>query len=875
MSRDASSNERRPGFRVGKLFSPMRESTPTKSRLERAVQPTPESPSRKLLIDKTTEIELSTESDTSPNRSSGEKRNIFRIGRREDSDSKEPSNDAGKSARRRPSGAFHLIRNSLFSQSKNIPDETPDTSEMSRSFHNDPCSDDADNSLEDAVSSIPLSKSETLPRHPRRTRSPRPPMTPVRRSRSEDTDTGSEMWVPSLSQKLKIGQRKAEDQRTGIERVQLTESGKNRSAIEKHPRRASFEPTLSQKLLMGKQEIQKNIKERQAPRLQSKSTSPTLVRHLRQSVDLGRQNASPSVQSKISCKNDTSSHARHQRSGHRQIDSPERHDESDSATVQSRGRSRPSPLHRGSKAGHTSASVLDPLSPHVDTPSKRDRPKSKRSTDSSYLSQRQNGEPSLSPIWKVPSADRAPWRPRDGVDGRSKKSQDEKGCSSPHDDREAVPASARKDRDAPGDGGSILGLLRRQRSMSMNNSKDFGNDKSTSPSRSRHSIHSHHCVEKDRTPSRSRSQRTSHSYHVAEKDKSASPSRSPRSSPTHHGSGKDKAARPSRSMDDHERGDANDPINPSPRRSPVSKETADPTRSESRKNDKARRRALSLDESLSNRRSLSKHSASQDIEVDECKVRSLCERSARNTEPIATPMVTTVSDPSPQAAPEDLSKSGGDFQDGTQLCSPRKPAKHGVVSSSKYRVPKTPSGRLERVGLRASPGQPSGSDRSQDKAKSGRAAAETLHKVGAASPSSSLSYLPSAEHLLTSRNLTTQHYHSVNMMASKNFQSPFGDQRGDASQASRGRSESPGPLSSSDAEDPDSAARRNRTRALKTQLRNLEKLNASRRSKSPSMIDRSERSEHGMDRTSHSKKYQNRHQGQPTTKSMPKTPKPN
>jgi hypothetical protein len=279
----------------------------------------------------------------------------------------------------------------------------------------------------------------------------------------------------------------------------------------------------------------------------------------------------------------------------------------------------------------------------------------------------------------------------------------------------------------------------------------------------------------------------------------------------------------------------------------------------------SRRRSLSLDESLSNRTSeiKIKINPSKDLSEDDHGHSTRSEGSIRRKLRINELLAqnensvtgTTAGQSSHEDVPllaseEDLRRarnlvSDTSTQDDDRSPSPPRRGKAGVVSSSRYRAPRRPSARSESGRNHLSPGRQSEIPRSHNSVMSSRSPTRATNKAALAGLPSPTAYLPKAEYLSSSPNLTNEHYRSINMMASRDYQSPFGDPPGDDSLTLRkaSKSESRGPSDSLDKADSDSVARKDRTKALKTQLRNLEKFNASMRSKSPSAIDRRGRSE--------------------------------
>ena len=755
MSPEDSSNEREQGIRATQLFGRPLRSNPLKPKLDREPQE-PESSS-----EKSASTEPLTEGEPSPIMPSRERRHLFRFGR-EASPVKEASHGEGRQAKRRASGAFQVIRNALFSNGREDPQHT---SEESRCLPINPNSKDDQfrspsapvgsplkpPSRSNLSSSVPSPISKASPRHLEQKRSPRPIMAPKKNKdatfgNKHSDNTGSETYDITLSQKLIIGHRKGAYQRNGIDDIPSTESNaKNTpSKGDQDPQhlsgeRPSLGPTLSQKLMLGNQEIRKKIEERKAPSVHVMSESPEQqATQPHPPVRQDRRSASPSICSRVSSQRSTISHAKHRKSQDSQDDISVRQHERGKAS----GRSR-----RGSLPGQVR-------------------------------------------VKDAPQAVEPKQVSRSGSQGPSKGQTALRHTPSPNDENASRDDWSRHSR-----------LNSKTRSSA---SQSLKNEPLQSPTIQR--------KEKDSVSVKSS---------VAE---NCRPKKIQHDTKGHH--------------------------------------DADRRGSEAMTSTMSRRRSSSLDESLSNRQQPSSDDCVENSTRSEGNMRSKIRAKVSQEQHDETLKL------------DDLHHSrstllDSNSPDASSCTSPHRKAKYGVISSSRYRVPRTPSGKSEQARVRLSPDRKSGVMYTPTKSKSTRSSpAVGRGKVSEAPRISPETYLHmSGDWMGTSSKLTTDHYRSVNMMASRKYQSPFGDHGGDEDPAQEesppsrhyGRTESPGPLGASERDDGESVARHDRTRALKKQLRTLEKLNASMRSQSPSKFDISDRSEPSShSRSHHSRSHHSR-----------------
>ena len=237
MSPADCSNVPKSGFRARQLFAPSLRSNPSKPQGDR--EQTEESPKRRQPSDKSAATEPLTEGETSPAMPSRERRNRFRFAREETPLKEHSGEEEGKQAKRRPSGAFRIIRNALFSHGKDSPQTAP---EVPRCVRHDPHSNDdqfrspfsPDGSPLKPPSRLnlhspsPSPKAKTSSHRLAQKRFPRQTMVQKKLKdgalgHENSEDTGSETRDVTLSQKLIIGHRKGNNQRNGIDHTQSTE----------------------------------------------------------------------------------------------------------------------------------------------------------------------------------------------------------------------------------------------------------------------------------------------------------------------------------------------------------------------------------------------------------------------------------------------------------------------------------------------------------------------------------------------------------------------------------------------------------------------------------------------------------------------------
>lgn len=830
------------------IFSPTRSE---KQREERQRQE--HSPAGKRSSDKTTATAPMNETGASPIKSSRERRRLFGKSKREDSPLKEFPKERKdeKQQRRRSSGAFNIIRNSLFSNNKDVQaagEETVDTPRNSVGVSGAlqiiyPYGSDGDGlgsserqtvscfrppSVSDLSSSTPSSVSDNSPRAPIHTRSPRPMLTGKKPKASalgqdllsqESEGTESESWDPTLSQKLKIGQHKAATQYLGG-----TQPG---TGIKSLPSRPSLEPTLSQKLLLGHKEIEKNIEERKAPRVATRSHSPKLDGHFEKTAYKNRHSTSPSARSTASSRHSSGTNSKYRRPAHSDSRSPVRHRENDK--MRSRGRSGPRN--------------------HLSTPT-RHRTVSKSSSKGSP------DPPASLPVSHRGSSGGTPQKTSLSDSARTKK---------PHGNTEIEYRSGIT-RSRSGDD-DLLQRSRPPRSNNRSASPTFslteGKRHNRSPGRQHtnnprtYTSHSNVAQATDKLKERNTS---STDIHPPERKRSKSMDDS-------MSSVKDRTVSPARKYDRKKESNTNSPSNSrSPSRYSKEASELDIAKRNPSERVNTKGRSLSLDESLSNRRPTEKlndtnptaNTRRKDSTRSDSSTRSKASgksptnRRSPNTVPTSQKSNRSSTSKSPLRGDDSLLASRQSFlsSDSRQFLRSASPSarqnKPGIISTSKYRTPRTPSGRLERAGVRLSPASRAGIDRLHDSAKTFRSPPVSKSKLAVPTLPKTPSSLSQSENIM-SPNLTAGHYKAINKMAAKKFLSPLGevlpeDPPGDISPTTRSKSKvsiSREDLASSEnMGDASSAARRDRTRELKSQLRNLEKMNASMRSKSPSILDR-------------------------------------
>ena len=320
------SNKKWQGLKlpVGKLFTPKQ---PIKPRVKRNGKAEEQSPAVGDTSQLTAETETLTESEGSPATTSQGKNTIF--GRRRPLQGNDDSNSisagtASTHTRRRSGGALEIIRKTMFSNSKENNYETPieaprDAREISESFRIDPYFDSNEfkatrrssakpPSLSDLSTSVETYSSRTensplsvkppslrkLADARNSVRSPRPMFTGARAALpaafglplSDGNDQDGKSYDPTLSQKIKIGQEKMKigsamhaakrspkHTKPGLRNSQ---TGAHSTTIDDGSEASSFYPTLSQKIRIGKQEIERRLERRKSPQLDSQ-LNPTVT----------------------------------------------------------------------------------------------------------------------------------------------------------------------------------------------------------------------------------------------------------------------------------------------------------------------------------------------------------------------------------------------------------------------------------------------------------------------------------------------------------------------------------------------------------------------------------------------------------------------
>lgn len=304
MGSESNKSKKWPGLKLpmGKLFSPRAVPKPsTTNKRDRSAEE--QSPLRGTSSGATAATESLTENEESPRKTPPGKSKLFgRIRQPKGGDDNElrnlnSSHGTSSTHPRRTSGALDLLRNAMFSHSKENTvttiDGSTDAREISASFHIDPYFDrqDYSNSRPSTILRPPsisdLTSSERSSQSSK-PRSPRPMGKGARPASPATGDIDAKPHNPTLSQKLRIGENKLKNpspddgprsprpMKTGV-RNPLVNFMTMPSTIDEDSEASSFHPTLSQKIRIGQEEIKKRIETRLAPQLDPHFTPPSSV----------------------------------------------------------------------------------------------------------------------------------------------------------------------------------------------------------------------------------------------------------------------------------------------------------------------------------------------------------------------------------------------------------------------------------------------------------------------------------------------------------------------------------------------------------------------------------------------------------------------